>query len=50
MLLTQRWILARLRHQCFFSLAELNAAIAPLLEEPTARGKLVAKTCAAANC
>ncbi len=26
-LLAQRWILARLRHQCFFSLAELNRAI-----------------------
>lgn len=30
-LLAQRWILARLRHQRFFSLAELNQAIRPLL-------------------
>lgn len=30
-LLVERWILARLRHQTFFSLAELNAAIARLL-------------------
>lgn len=30
-LLAQRWILARLRHQRFFSLAELNRAISPLL-------------------
>lgn len=29
----QRWILARLRHRRFFSLEELNAAIAELLEE-----------------
>jgi transposase len=29
----QRWILARLRHQRFFSLAELNAAIAVLVEQ-----------------
>jgi len=29
----ERWILARLRHQRFFSLAELNKAIATLLEE-----------------
>jgi transposase len=29
----QRWILARLRNQRFFSLAELNAAIRPLLDE-----------------
>jgi transposase len=32
-LLTQRWILARLRHQQFFSLADLNAAIRPLLDD-----------------
>jgi len=32
-LLVCRWILARLRHQRFFSLEELNAAIAPLLKE-----------------
>ena len=30
-LLVERWILARLRHRQFFSLAELNAAIAELL-------------------
>jgi transposase len=29
----QRWVLARLRHRTFFSLAELNAAIADLVEE-----------------
>jgi len=29
----QRWILARLRHQRFFSLAELNSAIAGLVEQ-----------------
>jgi transposase len=32
-LLVCRWILARLRHQRFFSLEELNAAIRPLLIE-----------------
>jgi transposase len=32
-LLVCRWILARLRHQRFFSLEELNAAIRPLLTE-----------------
>ncbi len=31
-LLVERWILARLRHHRFFSLHELNEAIAPLLE------------------
>ena len=31
-LLVERWILARLRHQSFFSLSELNAAIRELLE------------------
>jgi transposase len=30
-LLVSRWVLARLRHQRFFSLEELNAAIRPLL-------------------
>jgi transposase len=30
--IAQRWILARLRNQTFFSLSEVNAAIAPLLE------------------
>jgi len=29
----QRWILARLRHQRFFSLSELNSAIAELVEQ-----------------
>jgi transposase len=32
-LIVERWILARLRNRTFFSLAELNAAIAELLEE-----------------
>ncbi|MFQ5982342.1 MAG: IS21 family transposase [Woeseiaceae bacterium] len=32
-LVVERWILARLRNRTFFSLAELNAAIAELLEE-----------------
>ena len=32
-LLVCRWVLARLRHQRFFSLEELNAAIRPLLLE-----------------
>ncbi len=36
-LLVCRWILARLRHQRFFSLEELNAAIRPLLVELNAR-------------
>jgi len=31
--LVERWILARLRHHTFFSLAELNQAIAELLED-----------------
>ncbi len=31
-LLVERWILARLRHRRFYSLAEVNTAIAPLLE------------------
>jgi len=30
-LVVERWILARLRHQRFFSLVELNAAIAVLV-------------------
>jgi len=33
----QRWILARLRHRRFFSLAELNSAIAQLLVDLNAR-------------
>ncbi len=32
-LIVERWILARLRHRRFFSLGELNEAIAELLEE-----------------
>jgi len=36
-LVAERWILARLRHQQFFSLAELNARIAELLEDLNAR-------------
>lgn len=32
-LIVQRWILARLRNRTFFSLAELNGAVAELLEE-----------------
>ncbi len=31
--IVERWILARLRHQCFFSLTELNQAIRPLLDD-----------------
>lgn len=33
----ERWIVARLRHRVFFSLAELNAAIRALLDELNAR-------------
>lgn len=36
-LVTERWILARLRHFTFFSLHELNAEIAKLLEELNTR-------------
>ena len=36
-LLVERWILARLRNQTFFSLAELNRAITTLLERLNAR-------------
>src|SRR5210317_200046 len=36
-LVVERWILAVLRHRTFFSLAELNAAIAGLLEKLNAR-------------
>jgi transposase len=36
-LVVERWILARLRHQRFFSLVELNAAIATLIEDLNAR-------------
>ncbi len=35
--IVQRWILARLRHQSFFSLAELNARIADLVLDLNAR-------------
>ena len=35
--IVQRWILARLRHRRFFSLAELNEAIATLIEPLNAR-------------
>ncbi len=37
MLIVERWILARLRNQRFFSLTELNAAIRGLVEELNAR-------------
>jgi len=33
----ERWMLARLRHQCFFTLAALNHAIAELLTDMNAR-------------
>jgi transposase len=36
--IAQRWIVARLRNRTFFSLGELNAAIAELLEELNDRG------------
>ncbi|NJN05504.1 MAG: IS21 family transposase [Rhodobacteraceae bacterium] len=36
-LIAERWILARLRHCTFFSLAELNTAIAALLERMNTR-------------
>ena len=36
-LFVERWILAALRHQTFFSLAQLNSAIAELLERLNAR-------------
>jgi transposase len=32
-LIVERWILARLRHRRFYSLAELNAAIGELLHQ-----------------
>jgi transposase len=32
-LIVERWILARLRHQTFFTLAALNQAISLLLED-----------------
>lgn len=36
-LLVERWILARLRHQTFFSLSELNQAIRALLAQLNTR-------------
>jgi transposase len=36
-LTAQRWVLARLRHQTFFSLSELNERIAELLQDVNAR-------------
>src|SRR5690606_41271512 len=36
-LVVERWILARLRHHRFFSLGELNQAIAALLDELNTR-------------
>ncbi|MDA8361183.1 MAG: IS21 family transposase [Gammaproteobacteria bacterium] len=36
-LVAQRWILAALRHRTFYHLAELNEAIAPLLDKLNAR-------------
>ena len=36
-LLVERWILARLRNRTFFSIAELNAAIAPLVADLNSR-------------
>src|SRR5256885_6185053 len=46
-LLVCRWILARLRHQRFYSLEELNAAIRPLLIELNERSeeRRVGKEC-----
>src|ERR671933_2265327 len=38
----ERWLLARLRHHTFFALAEVNAALHPLL--PTLNGPSVQKT------
>ena len=35
--MVERWILARLRHRCFFSLAALNEAIALLVTDLNAR-------------
>jgi transposase len=48
-LIAQRWILARLRHRTFFSLAELNQAIAELVEELNAKPfkKLEGSRCSA---
>ena len=36
-LIVERWIFARLRHRRFFSLADLNSAIAGLLEDLNSR-------------
>ncbi len=38
--IAQRWVLARLRNQRFFSLAELNSAIGVLIVELNAHQKL----------
>ncbi len=38
-LIVERWILGRLRHRRFFSLAELNAAIGELLASSTMNGR-----------
>ena len=43
-LLIERWVLARLRNQRFFSLDELNAAIRPLLDQ--LNGKMTRHLCA----
>ena len=37
MQVVERWILARLRHHTFFSLAEVNAALQPLVPALNAR-------------
>ena len=39
----ERWILAALRHRTFFSLAELNAAIAELVQRLNARAFCVSR-------
>ncbi len=46
-LLAERWILAVLRHRTFFSLAELNEAIAPLLDKLNSRPFQRLPTCRA---
>ena len=48
-LIVERWILARLRHRRFFSLAELNAAIAELLAAQRP-GRCAGSASAAASC
>ena len=44
-LLVKRWIVAVLRHQVFYTLEELNAAIAPLLERLNTRPFRKLKSC-----